>query len=213
MNRWSGADDRGCHHRRLRANPPFALQTTRVAMRHVCATTVWFAALSLAADGLPHVEGTLSVPSVISDDMVLPAHPRHAVLWGWGRPHSPVSVAVTGPGLREQGNTTAGASGAWRVGLPPLSPSLAPNVITVTSPGETPLVFRRVLVGDLVLCGGQRWVSGTRVRSLCQLRCLTVPVVLALWLSALPARPPACLSHWQQQLSQPSHHPRVLLTR
>lgn len=81
--------------------------------------------------------------------MVLPMNTA-VPLWGTAEAESDVSVSF---GESKQ-STTADENGAWRVVLPPLTPSSEGKVLRVSS-GETAFELSDVLVGEIWLCAGQ----------------------------------------------------------
>ncbi len=86
----------------------------------------------------------------------------HAVLqrempvpvWGTSDPAATVVVSFAG----HRAEATADANGRWKATLPVLNASAHPSEMTVQS-GESTLVIRDILVGDLWLCSGQSNMS------------------------------------------------------
>lgn len=76
-------------------------------------------------------------------------------VWGWGAPGAAVRVTVG----TSTGAATVSADGFWRAVLPALPPSFTPTTLNATSTttGET-VILEDVLIGDVFLCSGQRWV-------------------------------------------------------
>ena len=111
------------------------------------ATMAFALPLLLAAAGL-------RVPSLLASDMVLPAAPRVARLWGSAEPGAAVDIAASGA---HSGSYTAkaAADGTWEVGLRAQAPSLELSTITISSGGSITIKLERVLFGDLIVCGGQ----------------------------------------------------------
>ena len=111
------------------------------------------ALLSVAAAARSPPAAGLRLPSVLASDMVLPATPRVARLWGSAAPGAAVDIAATGAHSGTY-SANAGADGAWEVELRPQPPSLAPTNISLSS-GSITTTLHRVLFGDLIICGGQ----------------------------------------------------------
>lgn len=94
----------------------------------------------------------LTLPSVLTDDAVLPA--AGGTIWGWATPGAQIIVALAGAHAGSYAATAGAPHGDWEVSLPAVAPSLALSNVTITSGVET-LTLQRVLFGELVLCGGQ----------------------------------------------------------
>ena len=87
--------------------------------------------------------------NVLGSNMVL-QRDRPAPIWGWDAPNVAVTVTHGGASL----TATAGATGLWRVVLPPTPASLEGSSITASSStGSSTL--HDVLFGEVVLCSGQ----------------------------------------------------------
>lgn len=101
--------------------------------------------------------------SVFRDHMVLQRSLPIRV-WGFAPPGTPVAVSWRGAAYRG----TGGADGVWRVTLPPASPVLLPDgegggetaapdgeTLSLACSGAPAATLTDVLVGDVLLCGGQ----------------------------------------------------------
>eukprot|EP00037_Helgoeca_nana_P004339 m.44880 g.44880 ORF g.44880 m.44880 type:complete len:549 (+) comp15079_c0_seq2:30-1676(+) len=113
--------------------------------------------LATAATALKEAP-TFSVPTVLSNDMILAAAPRQAMLWGTGSPGATVTATISG-GRTGTFTTTTLADGTWLIALSPVQPTLTPSTVALTSSldgddvGTVQLL--RVLFGDILICGGQ----------------------------------------------------------
>lgn len=94
------------------------------------------------------VSGTVRLPALLSDGVVLPAD-RPVAIWGWADAGESVEIAFASQTAR----TTAAADGTWKVLLPPLPPSRESSVLEVR--GSNRLLVRDVLVGEVWLASGQ----------------------------------------------------------
>ena len=113
--------------------------------RTTLVATLW-AATSAAGQG--DSARALRLPRLFGEGIVLQRQARVPV-WGWGAPGRSVTVALDDV-VR---TTTAAASGAWRVTLPPQSAG-GPRRLVVRS-GADSVVLRDVLVGDVWVASGQ----------------------------------------------------------
>jgi sialate O-acetylesterase len=104
--------------------------------------------VSVFADGTRAETGSLKLPAIFGDNMVL--QQRQAVpIWGWAAPGAKVTVRFAGQAV----STHADKDGRWRVKLKKLDASFIPQSLVVES-GETQ-VFTNILVGEVWLCSGQ----------------------------------------------------------
>ena len=83
---------------------------------------------------------------VFGDNMVLQRDIAIPV-WGWAKPGRKVKVTLAG----KEAQTAAGNDGRWRVNLPAV-PAGGPYELKAS--GDSDLVIRNVLVGDVFLCAG-----------------------------------------------------------
>jgi len=104
-----------------------------------------FLALLLAA--APPCRADITLPALISDNMVLQQHARVNV-WGRADPGESVTVQLG----EETAQTIAGTDGAWAVKLAGLK-SGGPYDLIVS--GKNSLTVHNVAVGDVWLCGGE----------------------------------------------------------
>lgn len=97
--------------------------------------------------------GTLTLPTVFSDHMVL-QRDRKVPVWGTAAPGTAVTVEFAG----QNKTATADAEGKWRLDLDPLKVSAEPRVFKVSAGDQSTaenVEFNDVLVGDVWLCSGQ----------------------------------------------------------
>ena len=122
---------------------------------HLAVIAAVWSGVSASAVGRPGA-ASFSLASVIGDDMVLPAAPALARVWGAGC-MAGANVSVSLAGHNGTWRASPAPSGAWKVELGALTASVVPRNLTVTcgtSPAQV-VVAARVLVGDIILCGGQ----------------------------------------------------------
>jgi len=93
-------------------------------------------------------EGTLSLPAIIGDHMVL-QRDMNASIWGWTDPGETVTVRIEG----QEVNSDASDKGEWRVELSHLNAG-GPYEMIVSSKRES-ITIRDILVGDTWVCSGQ----------------------------------------------------------
>ena len=99
--------------------------------------------------GISSVEAKVTLPSIISDNMVLQAQTK-VCIWGKATPGENISVA---PSWNEKSiSTTAGKDGRWRVYI---STPKASDNHSLTVKGENVITIRNVLIGEVWLCTGQ----------------------------------------------------------
>jgi sialate O-acetylesterase len=109
-----------------------------------------FRVLALASATLlvaPAVNAAVSLPTVISDGMVL-QRDRPIPIWGRADAGEKVTVIIAG----QKQSTVAKADGTWRVMIPTLAAG-GPHELVVE--GTNKLTRSDVLIGDVWLCGGQ----------------------------------------------------------
>jgi len=94
------------------------------------------------------VRAQLVVPEIFSDNMVL-QRDKPVPVWGKASPGQAVSVSFGGSSQ----NAKADAAGQWKIMLPSMKANAVPQSMTVQ--GESTIVFRNILVGDVWLCSGQ----------------------------------------------------------
>ncbi len=104
---------------------------------------------------VPCAHGDVSLPSILSDHMVLQ---RGATVPVWGTADPEESVTVT---LGAQKATaTAGPDGRWKVRLQPVK---GPGPVELTVAGKNAITIRDVLIGTVWVCSGQsnmQWAVG-----------------------------------------------------
>jgi sialate O-acetylesterase len=93
-------------------------------------------------------QAEVRLPSIFGDHMVL-QQGRILPVWGWADPGEVVTVRVSG----QQGTTTTGPEGKWRVDLQALKGGREPVELIVS--GKNTLTLQDVWVGDVWLCSGQ----------------------------------------------------------
>ena len=94
----------------------------------------------------PADPGTLEIPAIFSDHMVLQRSARTAV-WGRGTPDRRVTVRL---GDDLQAESTPGADGRWRVDLDTRELPPGPHTLRIND-----RTINDVLLGEVWLCGGQ----------------------------------------------------------
>jgi sialate O-acetylesterase len=105
------------------------------------------AALGFWLCGMGACRGDVTLPALISDNMVLQQHTKVNV-WGKADPGESVTVEL-GP---DSAQTTTGTDGSWGVKLDGL-PSGGPYDMTVS--GKNSIAVRNVAVGEVWVCGGE----------------------------------------------------------
>eukprot|EP01043_Picozoa_sp_COSAG02_P057433 COSAG02_NODE_6972_length_3256_cov_1.597403_3_plen_132_part_00 len=116
------------------------------------ASLLWALFLCEAAASDAAAPTKLTLPSVLTNDAVLPA--SGSSIWGWAVPGAKVEVGVAGAHSGSYSTTAGAPDGAWEISLPAVTPSLAQSNVSISS-GTEKLALRHVLFGDLILCGGQ----------------------------------------------------------
>ncbi len=92
--------------------------------------------------------GDVKVPPILGDHMVL-QRDKAVPVWGWADAGEAVTVEFAG----QKHSATAGADGAWKIVLTPMTVSAEPRTLTIT--GKNSLALKDVLVGEVWLCSGQ----------------------------------------------------------
>ncbi|MGQ9462344.1 MAG: sialate O-acetylesterase [Candidatus Fervidibacter sp.] len=105
--------------------------------------------LTLVAEGQPAGGGSLRLPAIFGDHMVLQSK-MPVPIWGWAAPREEVAVIVKGKLYRV---TKAAPDGCWMVKLPPQPPG-GPYELIVRTRNETTR-FVDVLFGEVWICSGQ----------------------------------------------------------
>lgn len=90
---------------------------------------------------------TVSVPSLISDNMVLQAG-KKVRIWGWASPQESITVELA----KEKASVVADSKGNWQAFVGPLK-SGGPFVLTIKA--SNTLTIQNVLVGEVWVCSGQ----------------------------------------------------------
>ena len=107
----------------------------------------WFLMLFFIAIIGPIVRADVSLPSIISDHMVLQAG-EEVRIWGWALPGEVVTVTLAGQTQR----AVADAHRRWQVALPAMEPG-GPHILEIQ--GNNRLQVKDVLIGQVWLCAGQ----------------------------------------------------------
>ncbi len=114
---------------------------------------VTVAASCLALLGSATTTGNLTLPRVLGSHMVLQRAPKNARVWGWATPGDKVTVTLAGASAVQ---STADASGAWSVSLPPQCPAgCVGKQLTIDSSDGGSQVLTDVVFGDVLFCSGQ----------------------------------------------------------
>ncbi len=103
--------------------------------------------VTLVSVGVSSGSGLVTLPAVISDNMVLQSGAKVAI-WGLADPGEEVSVTVAGA----RASTTAVGDGTWKVAIGPLQPG-GPFEMTVE--GKNTIVVHNVVAGEVWICSGQ----------------------------------------------------------
>ena len=100
--------------------------------------------------GVSSLEAKVTLPSIISDNMVLQARTK-VCIWGKANPGENISVI---PSWNKQNvsSTAAGEDGRWKIYV--TTPEASENHF-LTIKGKNVIVIRNVLVGEVWLCTGQ----------------------------------------------------------
>lgn len=107
----------------------------------------WFEYRS--AEAVTTVYTRLSVPSIISSDMVL-QRDLNCPIWGTAAPDEAIEVTFAGQTLTAR----ADALGRWAVMLAPMPANKIPQTMTIESESGT-IELKNILVGEVWLCSGQ----------------------------------------------------------
>ena len=100
----------------------------------------------------------LELASVFGDNMVLQCDAPITV-WGWAEPNQPVSVLIK----RNSKTTHADDDGSWRAVLPAIAIG-DPFEVKVSS-GDSSIVLKNVLAGEVWICSGQSNMEWTVAKS------------------------------------------------
>lgn len=98
----------------------------------------------------------VKLPAIFADHMVLQRQ-MPVTVWGWASPGEKVSVEFAA----SKAETTADASGSWKVELSPLEATAEGRLLLVM--GSNTVTVNDVLVGEVWLCSGQsnmEWALG-----------------------------------------------------
>ena len=128
-----------------------------VVVQMVAVTLVILSSRTLPA------QATLELGSPFVDDMILQRE-MPVPIWGWAPAGTEVTVAFAG----QERSAAAGPKGRWQVMLAPLAASAEERDLVVTTPTESRITRRGVLVGEVWFSSGQSnmdWVAG---KSMCR---------------------------------------------
>ena len=136
-------------------------------------------------------EGSFKLHNLFQSNMVV-QRDKPIVVWGWGKAGSQISVSFAG----KQTTATVAKDGSWKVNLPAMSVSVAPQTMTIKNhagksvAGSNHVVtLENVLLGDVWVVAGQSnmqhplsIVEGGQLEivsaHLPKMRLLTVPPVI-----------------------------------
>ena len=107
---------------------------------------------------LQRASTTFGMSSIFSDDMVLPAAPRDAQIWGWSTPGDIITATLTSRSAIANRSTSAAAStGRWTITFNALEATtdVANLTIAYADDSRASVVYTGVTVGRIILCGGQ----------------------------------------------------------
>jgi sialate O-acetylesterase len=96
---------------------------------------------------LPYVNGTVKLPVLISDGMVIQRDSRINV-WGWAEPGEKVKVKF----INKTYSTVTDSKGDWKISLPPMK---AGGPYKMQVDGTNTIIIRNILIGDVWFCSGQ----------------------------------------------------------
>ena len=113
-----------------------------------CLSALWQLA-AVAAVLLPFA-ACLSLPSILSSNMVLQRAPRSAQLWGSATAGSVVTVTLDGAQAQQ---ALAQQDGSWSLQLSP-QPAGVDRSLNVTGDGQT-VQLSNIAFGEVFLCAGQ----------------------------------------------------------
>src|SRR5664280_1993240 len=91
----------------------------------------------------------LKLPSLIGDNMLL-QQKTNAKIWGKANPGSKITVSA---GWNASGKSISGKDGKWSVVLP--TPAAGGPFSVTVSAGETTIMIKNVLIGEVWFCSGQ----------------------------------------------------------
>jgi sialate O-acetylesterase len=98
---------------------------------------------------VPAIGEGLCVSNAFQSHMVL-QRDKPLAIWGWAKPGEKVTVSFSG----KSATATAGADRLWKVALDALPANAKPEIMTVSSGGQS-LKLENILVGDVWVLGGQ----------------------------------------------------------
>ncbi|MBZ4035424.1 sialate O-acetylesterase [Flavobacterium sp. 17A] len=94
------------------------------------------------------VSSQIVLPKIIGHNMVLQQKQKVSI-WGTASPNEKISVAFAGQNKK----TTADKAGKWSIQLNRMDASFTPREMTIK--GNTTIVLKNILVGEVWLCSGQ----------------------------------------------------------
>ncbi len=95
------------------------------------------------------LQASIILPSFFTDNMVLQQQ-TDAAIWGWAK--SGTTVAVSTSWSKKKYNTTADASGKWKLKV---ATPAAGGPYSITISDGTPVTIKNILIGEVWLCSGQ----------------------------------------------------------
>ena len=107
--------------------------------------------LLLAALLTAEADGTLEMPDIFGDGMVLQQQ-TEAKIWGWTKPGT--TVVVTTSWGSQRATAKADKEGKWTARLRTPKASYKPQTVTVKAAGEV-RTLKEVLIGEVWFCSGQ----------------------------------------------------------
>ncbi|MFT3822773.1 MAG: sialate O-acetylesterase [Chitinophagaceae bacterium] len=106
-----------------------------------------FSVLALFASTFSASQAQVSLPSLVSDSMVLQRN-IPLKIWGWASPEEKVSIVFN----KKTYNTITGADGRWNIVLPAMKEG-GPYDMRVK--GNNEITIKEILIGDVWLASGQ----------------------------------------------------------
>ena len=106
--------------------------------------------LSFLAAALSTVASAVTIPSVLSDGMVLEQNTT-VKLWGWAKPYERITVKTSWDGKEYTADPTPDAN--WSVEVQ--TPAGSKTSFSVEISGYNSIKINDVLIGEVILCSGQ----------------------------------------------------------
>ena len=92
-----------------------------------------------------------TIAAVLQSNMVI-QRDKPAKIWGTAKAKSNITVTA---GWAQPVTTTTGNDGYWVATIPAAVANATPQTLRIASPGEAPVMFDNILIGDVWICAGQ----------------------------------------------------------